>query len=195
MILLLDVMGTLVHDPFHREMPEFFGLTFQQMLEHKHPTAWVEFERGEIDERTFARRFFADERRVDPEAFREHIRGSYRWLPGIEPLLAELRQQGVAMHALSNYPRWYRLIEERLGLSRYLEWSFVSCETGLRKPAPEPYRHAVRALGVAPEQCLFVDDRERNCEPARELGMEALRFEDAEQLRTALQSRGILQAR
>ena len=43
-ILLFDVMGTLVHDPFFEEMPEFFGLSFDELLAVKHPSAWVEFE-------------------------------------------------------------------------------------------------------------------------------------------------------
>ena len=96
------------------------------------------------------------------------------------------------MHALSNYPCWYRLIEERLQLSRYVAWSFVSCETGVRKPAPEAYLHASRTLNVAPERCLFVDDRERNCDAARAVGMDAIVFRSAEQLRQELARRELL---
>ena len=29
-VLLFDVMGTLVHDPFFAEMPEFFGMSFDE---------------------------------------------------------------------------------------------------------------------------------------------------------------------
>lgn len=194
-ILLLDVMGTLVHDPFFVEIPRFFGMTLAELIEVKHPSAWVEFEHGEIDEATLMRCFFADGRAFDGEGLKRAMADAYRLLPGIEPLLRELRTAGVPMHALSNYPGWYALIEARLGLSRYLEWSFVSCHTGLRKPAPAAYRHACAQLGVPPQACLFVDDREDNCAAARAEGMHAVRFDDAAALREALVAHRLLRAR
>lgn len=190
--LLLDVMGTLVHDPFHEDMPAFFGMTLEELLRQKHPEAWVRFEHGELDEDDFLRRFFADEREYDRRGFIEHVRGCYRLLEGVEPLLEDLAARGVPMHALSNYPCWYRLIEERLRLSRWIEWSFVSCETGVRKPDPEAYLGAARALELPAERCLFVDDRESNCAAARAVGMDAIAFEDAGQLRAELERRGLL---
>lgn len=185
-------MGTLVYDPFHEEMPAFFGMSLETLLREKHPSAWVRFEHGELDEEALFASFFADGRAVDGDAFIEMLRGAYRWLDGVEPLLEELRRRGVPMHALSNYPRWYRIIEEQLALSRYLEWSFVSCETGLRKPDLEAYLSASRTLGVAPERCLFVDDRASNCDAARAVGMDAVVFTDAGQLEAELARRGLL---
>lgn len=191
-VLLLDVMGTLVHDPFDREFPAFFGMSLPELFAVKHPTSWFEFERGEIDEADYLARLFADGRPFDHDAFREHVFGSYRWLPGIPELLAELRDVGVTACALSNYPCWYRQIDDRLGLSRYLERWFVSCELGHRKPHPQAWLLPLSALGRAPEECLFVDDRDDNCEAARALGMPAIRFEHAGQLRADLTARGVL---
>jgi HAD superfamily hydrolase (TIGR01509 family) len=98
------------------------------------------------------------------------------------------------MYAFSNYPTWYRRVERRTGLSRFLEWRFVSCETGLRKPAREAYAHVIDALEVEPSACVFVDDRASNCDAAREAGMDAVVFVGAEQLRAALVERGLLPA-
>jgi HAD superfamily hydrolase (TIGR01509 family) len=191
-VLLLDVMDTLVHEPFQREVPGFFGLTLEELLSQKHPTAWVEYELGAIDEETLFARFFRDGRRIDGAGLKRVMAEAYRWLPGMEELLGELVRAGHELHALSNYPEWYRLIEQRLGLSRYLSWSFVSCLTGLRKPDPRAFTGAARALGVAPGQCLFVDDRETNCAAARATGMQAVRFTGARELRRALAARGLL---
>jgi hypothetical protein len=52
---------------------------------------------------------------------------SYRYLDGMEPLLLRLRDAGYTVHAMSNYPEWYRLIEDKLKVSQYLQWTFVSC--------------------------------------------------------------------
>jgi FMN hydrolase / 5-amino-6-(5-phospho-D-ribitylamino)uracil phosphatase len=191
-ILLWDVMGTLVHDPFFSEMPAFFGMSFEALLEAKHPSAWVQFELGELSEDDFLGRFFADGRDFDRERFVAAVRSSYRWLPGLEELLMELRTKGFEMHAFSNYPIWYRLIEERLSLSRFLDWTFVSCMTGVRKPGAEAYTLVLRELAVPAEHCLFIDDRAVNVEVAREQGIKSLVFDGADTLRASFEDAGFL---
>ena len=185
-VLLLDVMGTLVHDPFYREIPEFFGMSLAELIEAKHPSTWVEFELGQIDETELARRFFADERPIDLPKLEATLLQAYRFIDGVEPVLERLRRRGVAMHALSNYSPWYRLIEASVGLSRYLSWSFVSCDTGVRKPDPRAYQGAAEALALPPSACVFVDDRVINCQAAEAMGMTSLQFFDAATLADAL---------
>jgi HAD superfamily hydrolase (TIGR01509 family) len=186
-------MDTLVVDPFRDVMPAFFGMTLAQMLEEKHPTAWGRFERSELSEAEFLAHFFADGRPYDRDGFKARVRASYRWVEGIEPLLARLHARGVDMHALSNYPEWYAWIEERLGLSRYLSWSFVSCHTRLRKPDPAAYELAAQQLGLEPSELLFIDDRATNCDAARAVGWSAIHFRgDVAELARALVALGVL---
>ncbi len=187
-------MGTLVYEPFFEEVPRALGMSLEELLAAKHPTAWVEFERGEIDEATLKARFFADGRTYPHDTMRAAMVEAYRLLDGIEPVLDTLRERGHAMHLLSNYPVWYRLIEEKLELSRWAAWSFVSCDLGLRKPDPAIYRLAAARLGAAPEKLLFVDDRRANCRAAEALGMDTVLFESAAQLRAELARRGLLGA-
>jgi HAD superfamily hydrolase (TIGR01509 family) len=191
-VVLFDVMGTLVHDPFFVEVPAFFGTDLRTLVQHKHPTAWVDFELGTIDENELGRRFFADERELDVGGLKAAMVEAYRWLPGIEDLLERLQTRGVAMHVLSNYPCWYRLIEDKLRISRYLPWTFVSCHTGARKPDLAAYRNAAAHLGVSCDACLFVDDRALNCQGARAVGMHAIEFTDADALGRELHARGLL---
>ena len=181
-VLLIDIMSTIVYDPFADEIPAYFGMDLETLVAQKDPTAWVEFERAEIDEATFFARFFDDERGIDGEGLKEAVREAYAFMPGMEALLEELDAAGYEMHAMSNYPSWYRMIEEKLALSRFLEWSFVSWDTGLRKPDPAAYEHALEVLDVEADACLFVDNREDNCEAARAVGIEAIRFEGADDL-------------
>jgi 2-haloacid dehalogenase len=47
-------------------------------------------------------------------------------------------------------------------------------------------------LSAAPSQCLFIDDSARNVEVARSVGIDSIRFLDAEQLRGELVERGIV---
>lgn len=191
-VLLLDVMDTLVHDPFYAEVLEFFAMDLDSLFAIKSKPAWFQFERGELDEATLVDRYFIDGRKLDLAGLRACMAGAYRFLPGVEALLGELREAGVEMHALSNYPIWFEMIEQRLGLSRFLEWTFVSCQTGVRKPDAAAYLGAAAQLGRSPQQCLFVDDRVPNCDAAEAVGMPALRFTDAATLRAALRERGVL---
>ncbi len=190
--ILFDVMDTLVRDPFRDVIPGFFGMTLEELLAVKHPSAWVEFERGERDHGSFLRSFFADGRAFDHGAFEEAVKEAYEWLPGMEALLAQLRDEDVSLVALSNYPDWYRWIDEKLGVGRYFdcEWGRVSFHTGVRKPDPEAYLGAARALELPAQACLFIDDRQSNVDAARAVGMDALRFEGVEALRASLAERG-----
>ena len=86
--ILWDVMDTLVVDPFRDVMPAFFGLTLEQFLAQKHPTAWGRFERSQLTEAEFLATFFTDGRSYDSAGFKAIVRDSYRWIEGIEPLLA-----------------------------------------------------------------------------------------------------------
>ena len=191
-ILLFDVLGTLVYDPFYVEVPAFFELSFDELLAQKHPTAWADFERAAITEDELFASFFLDRRAFDHEGLKTCMAAAFRWLDGMEELLAELAVAGHAIHAFSNYPWWYRWIEERLGLSRYLSWSFVSWDTGLRKPDPRAYANALACLARPAGECLFVDDREVNCAAARRCGLAAIRFDGASAVRSALVGRGVL---
>ena len=146
-LIFFDVLNTLVQNPFYREIPDFFGLTLSELRRWSHPTSWLEFERGEISEVEYLKRMFADERPFDAGAFLAEVKRAYRWMDGMESGLAELRRQGVEMHILSNYPVWYRDIEEKLELSRYIAWTSVSCLTGVRKPSPEAFLLAAATVG------------------------------------------------
>ena len=184
-------MGTLVRDPFFEEMPAFFGLSLKELLDVKHPRAWVDFEHGHIDEAECMGSFFLDKREFDVAAFKRHVASGYAWLPGVESLLEELQRAGVEMHTLSNYTPWYQMIEERVGVSKYVRWTFVSCETGLRKPHPDAYVEAARVLERPVSSCVFVDDRAVNVEAAWQVGMPGLLFRDADSLRDDLRALGI----
>ncbi len=189
-VLFLDVMSTLVYDPFHVEMPQFFGMSLEELMREKHPTAWIEFECGKLSEQEFLDNFFADRRSYDQQAFLTTVQKAYRFLPGIEEILTDLAQQGAIMHTMSNYPQWYHHIEERLFLSRWMPWTFVSCDWGLRKPDPRSYTGLLTHLALKPAQVLFVDDNGSNCAAAAELGMQAIVFRDATQLRQELRDFG-----
>ncbi|MBC8874142.1 MAG: HAD-IA family hydrolase [Planctomycetes bacterium] len=193
-VVLFDVMDTLVTDPYYRAMPAFFGMSRKELRKAIHQTSWIEFEEGHISQAEYLARFFDDGRPVDGDALDACLKDAYGWVDGAEQLLADLQDAGYEMHAFSNYSVWYRIIEEKLRLSRYLQWSFVSCLTGLRKPAQEAYQAAAETLQVDVGDCLLIDDRTVNVDAAREFGLDAILVESSAQVRAELSRRRILDA-
>ncbi len=50
---------------------------------------------------------------------------------------------------------------------------FLSYELGVEKPSPAIYEAVVKGIGCPPEEILFFDDSEVNCEAARQCGLQA----------------------
>jgi HAD superfamily hydrolase (TIGR01509 family) len=191
-VLLLDVMSTLVSEPFIEAIPEFLGMSLEELRAKKDPEAFLDFERGLIGEQEYGQRFFLAPEPLDVEGMKDTLRRSARLLPGVEDALGRVRDTGVPMYALSNYSEWYAVIDEATGLSRYLDWRYVSCHTGVRKPDPEAYLRPIRELGGLPSRFLFVDDRPINVEGARRCGMQVLLRTPEMDLGSAFESLGVL---
>jgi epoxide hydrolase-like predicted phosphatase len=111
--------------------------------------------------------------------------------PMIE-FVGEQRRRGLRTALLTNNVReWEPLWRAKLPeLDEIFEVVVDSAFVGMRKPEPAIYELTVAWLGdgLRPQQCLFVDDIELNCEAARALGMTAVRFEHAEQAIAELES-------
>jgi putative hydrolase of the HAD superfamily len=53
-------------------------------------------------------------------------------------------------------------------------------EVGMHKPQPEIFMLGCERIGLAPEECVFVDDLRENCEGAEAVGMTATLHRGAE---------------
>ena len=188
--IFFDVMDTLVIDPYLTALPEFFGTDFQTLIKNKDQTLWPRFERGEIDEATFLDGYFPDGPTVDGDALRAHLRAAYEFIPGVETLLSDLNAAGHRLHTFTNYPVWHMVIEDKLRLSRYLKWTVVSCQLGVRKPDPEIYARALDR--VETDRPWFIDDRQVNVDAAVKAGFFGELFRDAGSLRRRFVEAGLL---
>ena len=127
-------------------MADFFEAPFEELMAVKHPTAWVDFELGKIDEPTFLDSFFIDGRSYDQQAFLKLFVDGYRWMDGVEDILGELLAAGVEMHALSNYPSWWQRICNAPRLSTSCErWASRSRFQSSRCPGQSRRPSAPRA--------------------------------------------------
>ena len=85
-----------------------------------------------------------------------------------------LQGRGYSTGILSNLPR--PLGEALLATPGFMDpfdHHTFSYKLGVVKPAAAIYKHSIDGLGVAPEQALFLDDREENIAGARAAGLQA----------------------
>ncbi len=68
----------------------------------------------------------------------------------------------------------------------------LSFQVGACKPDPAMYRAAAHSVGTPPERCFYTDDLSGNIEGARQVGMSAVLFQNADQIRQELKKCGIL---
>jgi putative hydrolase of the HAD superfamily len=106
-----------------------------------------------------------------------------RLFAGSEPDLAMLaavraaRAAGVLTGMVSN--SWGTRRYDRAVLAELFDGVVISGEVGIRKPAPEIYALGAARIGLAPAECVFVDDLAFNLAPAAELGMATVHHRDA----------------
>jgi putative hydrolase of the HAD superfamily len=138
----------------------------------------VELECGRVEEPEFERRF-APMLGVVHEGLVE------RMFAGTAP---DARMLG-AVKAARDAGIRTGLISNSWGVERYpqdlmdglFDGVVISGVVGIRKPTPEIYSMGAEAVGLPPEECVYVDDLGFNLKPAKELGMATVLHSDAEQ--------------
>ncbi|MPZ74343.1 MAG: HAD-IA family hydrolase [Nitriliruptorales bacterium] len=192
-VVCLDLMGTVVYDPYLEALEAATGLDLANAQAVKNPDSWPQFELGAIDEAEFVRRFFIDGdagHRFDIEAFHRVRREGYHFLPGMTDLLRALDGH-VDRYVASNYPVWIEELHARFDFDQHFEGVFVSCRLGVRKPDPAFFEAMLDSIAVPASRCLFVDDRRLNCEAAASVGMRVHVFHGAAPLRRRLHDEGL----
>lgn len=97
------------------------------------------------------------------------------------------------VYLLSNtHALHYEWIVSRYAFPRRVHGAILSHEVRRRKPEPGIYRAALRRAGVRPAESVFIDDMKANVAAARALGMNAIRFSGAADLRREFEALGVL---
>lgn len=69
---------------------------------------------------------------------------------------------------------------------RLFDATALSYETGVVKPNARAYQIIAERLGVEPGECVFIDDQERYCTAAEDVGMRAILYKNVAQLQQEL---------
>lgn len=93
---------------------------------------------------------------------------------------------------LSNHAKeWFENDARRFRLNKLFSKTFVSYKLGIDKPHPAAYHIVLKSLKVKPEECLFIDDLQRNTEVAKQLGMHVIHLKSYSQLKKEITKLGL----
>lgn len=140
---------------------------------------------GHIDKETY----FAEMSRLSGESVEEvrrHFTENYHINTELLEYIRTTLRPKYKIGMLSNMGReWVQDIFSAGELTLF-DAIVLSGDEGIAKPDPLIYERTAERLGVAPEECVMMDDMERNCTGAREVGMQAILFETTTQTREKL---------
>ena len=116
---------------------------------------------------------------AEVEQLRETRNGIYERLlttasfgiDGVAETLAQLKPKYPMAIVTSCHPHHFATMHRNTGLLEYFQFTLTREQYGESKPHPEPYLTAARKLGIAPENCLVIEDSERGLTAAVAAGM------------------------
>ncbi len=201
--VIWDFGGVITSSPFEAfnrlEAVRGLPLDFVRAVNAANPdgNAWALFERAEIDAARFDA-LFAEEARalgheLEGRAVLAVLSGAVR--PAMVRALDRLKADGYRLGCITNnVPAGHGAGMARSSdgqgeleqIFARFEHIIESSKAGVRKPDPRIYLMMCDALGVEPEDCVYLDDLGINCKPAAALGMHAIKVTGEAQALTDL---------
>ena len=140
-------------------------------------------ERGECTNEEFERRLadeltHADGRPVLADRLLARMFAASALQTAMLDLVRALRQAGLRTALLSN--SWGNDDYPRHLFPELFDVVVISSEVGMRKPEERIFRHTASLLGLAPEECVFIDDVQANVAAAEAIGLVALHHREPE---------------
>lgn len=113
-------------------------------------------------------------------------------IPGMDALIEQLKTKGIRVVLLSNTPKARSHFLKSLGGYQSFQMVILSCDVGVAKPNLKIFEITLKKLKIDAGKCLFIDDKKRNVDAAKKLGMDGIVFESPQNLIDELKKREIV---
>jgi FMN phosphatase YigB (HAD superfamily) len=151
------------------------------------------FEEGKIEPDVFVRELSAI---LELNASYEEFCGIWSsiFLPDTlihEDLLVALRERYRLLLLSNTNAIHFEMVKRTYPILRRFDHHVLSYRVGALKPSPLIYAEAIRHAQCEPSECFFTDDIPAYVEGARQAGIDAVQFQNQEQIERELRARGV----
>lgn len=155
---------------------------------------WAEYDRGAMSDEEILGAFIKNDPGIEQE-----LRDSLANINGMVvkydyaiPWIKVLKEKGYQVLVLSNFAgRVLEECKEALDFLEYVDGGILSYKYKIIKPEPEIYQLLIEKYQLNPQECVFMDDIERNLEGAEAFGMHTIHFKNREQALEELRGKGV----
>jgi len=148
------------------------------------------YARGEKTTEDFWRECFP-EAEVDYDDFVSEFVSSHELNPAVLNIVRELKSQYRTVLHSDNFEALVSVIKKDSRITQLFENMFFSNEIGTLKDDEASFRHVLENIGKRGEECVFIDDKEKNLVAPAQVGIHTLLFKGPEQLLIDLKGLGI----
>lgn len=156
--------------------------------------SWNEYDRGVLTEEEVLELFIRQDPEIEEElrTVNRNIKDILKRCDYAIPWIQELKEKGFKVFYLSNFFKKAEVeCAEALDFIPYMDGGILSYQEKLIKPDAAIYQLLMSRYNLQAKECVFIDDRADNCEAARKLGMQAICFQNREQVVKELADMGV----
>lgn len=125
------------------------------------------------------------------QGFLEIFSSSYEINPEIVSFIKQLKPKYQVLLHSDNFNALSQTLRKDPGLEGLFEKMYFSDEIHLIKEDEASFRHVLQDVGKKPEECIFIDDKEKNLTAPRNIGMQTLLFKNIDSLKEELGRLGV----
>lgn len=183
-VLFTDLGGVLLTNGWdHKSRAKAIALfdLEEKEFESRHQLLFGDYETGKIPLKTYLHyAVFYKARAFSEETFIEFMYAQSKAYPEMINLIKKLKKEyGLKVVVISNEGKEltnYRI--KTFGLNEFVDFFLVSCFLGIRKPDRQVWEMALNFVQVAPEETIYIDDRQLFVEISGNFGIHALCHEN-----------------
>lgn len=195
--IIFDI-GNVLADFTWREYYESMGYTGERLERLADATVrseqWNEVDRGVLSDEEVIQALVENDPEIEADIRRclTNAKGIVTRNDYAIPWIEELKQKGYQTLYLSNFSRRAEEdCKEALDFIPHMDGGILSYREKVIKPMPEIYQLLIDRYHLVPEECVFMDDTERNLAGAAKFGIHTIHFKNKEQAQAELEKLGV----
>ena len=196
--VIFDFGGVIIQYPpltFRKEIAKFLKLDLE-IINREVAKINSVFLLGKINEKEFWKRLSSALNIIVSEKNKKNFitdefSRDARLNKDVEKVVIALKNSGYKLGIISNILKPHAKYSKAQNWFKHFSPVILSYEVGLTKPDERIYKLMLEKLQLNSNECIYIDDRTRFLGPAKKLGMKAILFQNAKQLRKELINDGI----